>query len=66
MIQKDVIVVGGGMVGSAAAVGLAQLGLKVQLIERTTLPHFEPNQPYDIRISAISVTSVKLLEQLNA
>ena len=66
MIQKDVIVVGGGMVGSAAAVGLAQLGLKVQLIERTTLPHFEPNQPYDIRISAISVTSVRLLEQLNA
>ncbi|MFM9745575.1 FAD-dependent oxidoreductase, partial [Streptomyces brasiliscabiei] len=46
MIQKDVIVVGGGMVGSAAAVGLTQLGLKVQLIERTTLPHFEPNQPY--------------------
>ncbi|MGR3807499.1 FAD-dependent monooxygenase [Pasteurella testudinis] len=64
--QKEVIVVGGGMVGSAAAVGLAQLGLKVHLIERGALPHFAAEQPYDIRISAISVASMQLLKKLQA
>ena len=31
-IQKDVIVVGGGMIGAACALGLAQLGLQIQVI----------------------------------
>ncbi|MBE2896959.1 2-octaprenyl-3-methyl-6-methoxy-1,4-benzoquinol hydroxylase [Pasteurellaceae bacterium HPA106] len=66
MKQCDVIVVGGGMVGSAAALGLAQQKLTVQLIERSPLPHFDHNSDYDIRISAISAGSVKLLKQLNA
>ncbi|TNH06683.1 FAD-dependent oxidoreductase [Testudinibacter sp. TR-2022] len=64
--RKDVIVVGGGMVGSAAALGLAKLGLNVQLIEQGSLPHFSAEQPYDIRISAISAASVKLLQELQA
>ncbi|MGV6988575.1 FAD-dependent monooxygenase [Testudinibacter sp. P80/BLE/0925] len=64
--QKEVIVIGGGMVGSAAAVGLAQLGLNVHIIERGALPHFAAEQPYDIRISAISVASVQLLKALHA
>lgn len=66
MKQCDVIVVGGGMVGAAAALGLARQNLAVQLIERRALPHFEHNSNYDIRISAISAGSVKLLKQLNA
>ncbi|QIW15143.1 2-octaprenyl-3-methyl-6-methoxy-1,4-benzoquinol hydroxylase [Pasteurellaceae bacterium RH1A] len=65
-MQQDVIVVGGGMVGAATALGLANLGLKVALLEKHPLPTFEPGQPYDLRISAISVTSVKLLEKLGA
>lgn len=68
--QKSAIVVGGGMVGSAAALGLARLGLNVHLIEHAPLPHFDPNeesnQPYDIRISAISAASVNLLQELQA
>ncbi|MBE2894407.1 FAD-dependent oxidoreductase [Spirabiliibacterium falconis] len=66
MKHCDVIVVGGGMVGAAAALGLAQQQLKVQLLERQPLPHFEPDGAYDIRISAISAGSVKLLNQLAA
>lgn len=66
MISKEVIIVGGGMIGSAAAVGLAQLGFNLHVIERGALPHFAANQPYDIRISAISAASVQLLEQLAA
>ncbi|QLB12737.1 2-octaprenyl-3-methyl-6-methoxy-1,4-benzoquinol hydroxylase [Bisgaardia hudsonensis] len=65
-IQKEIIVVGGGMVGAACVAGLAQQGLEVQLIERNEVPQFDPNAPYDLRISAISVASVNLLKQLNA
>lgn len=38
--QKEIIIVGGGMVGTACAVGLAKLGLQIHLIERSPLPHF--------------------------
>ncbi|MBF0785065.1 FAD-dependent oxidoreductase [Muribacter muris] len=64
--QQEVIVIGGGMVGAATALGLAKLGLKVALIEKQPLPTFQPNSPYDVRISAISVASVALLEALGA
>ncbi|AKD37902.1 2-octaprenyl-3-methyl-6-methoxy-1,4-benzoquinol hydroxylase [Pasteurella multocida subsp. multocida OH4807] len=65
-IQKEIIVVGGGMVGAACALGLAQQGQDIHLIEHAPLPHFDPNSPYDIRISAISVASVNLLKKLGA
>ncbi|MGX2974055.1 FAD-dependent oxidoreductase [Ursidibacter arcticus] len=64
--QQDVIVVGGGMVGAATALGLAKLGLNVALLEKNPLPEFSGNAPYDVRISAISVASVALLEKLGA
>lgn len=65
-MQPQVIVVGGGMVGAACALGLGQLGLKVRLIEQTPIEPYDRNQPYDVRISAISMASVKLLQQLQA
>ncbi|MFU2079729.1 FAD-dependent monooxygenase [Avibacterium endocarditidis] len=64
--QRDVIIVGGGMVGAACAVGLGQLGLNVQVIEGAPLPTFQENSPYDLRISAISLASVQLLQQLQS
>ncbi|HDR1022924.1 TPA: FAD-dependent monooxygenase [Pasteurella multocida] len=66
VIQKEIIVVGGGMVGAACALGLGQQGRNVQLIEHAPLPEFIPDSPYDLRISAISAASVNLLTQLNA
>lgn len=66
VIQKEIIVVGGGMVGAACALGLGQQGRNVQLIEHAPLPEFVPDAPYDLRISAISAASVNLLTQLNA
>ncbi|MGL5907472.1 MAG: FAD-dependent oxidoreductase [Shewanella sp.] len=62
----DVIVVGGGMVGAASAIGLAQLGLKVALVEAFAPTAFEPQQPLDVRVSAISVASETLLARLGA
>ncbi|CAH0526623.1 3-demethoxyubiquinol 3-hydroxylase [Vibrio hippocampi] len=60
------VVVGGGMVGSASAVGFAQQGRRVAVIEKNTPQPFEVNQQMDLRVSAISHRSVDLLNQLGA
>ena len=63
-IQHDVVIVGGGMVGAAVAVGLGQLGLSVAMIEAYQPKAYEPEQALDLRVSAISVASELLLERL--
>ncbi|EGR0363509.1 2-octaprenyl-3-methyl-6-methoxy-1,4-benzoquinol hydroxylase [Vibrio cholerae] len=62
----DILVVGGGMVGAAAALGFARQGRKVAVIDSGAPHAFEPSQPMDVRVSAISQTSVALLEELGA
>lgn len=62
----DAVVVGGGMVGAAAALGLARSGLTVALLEHEAPEAFDPQSPPDLRISAIGCTSVGLLKQLDA
>ncbi|MFZ1872428.1 MAG: 3-demethoxyubiquinol 3-hydroxylase [Chania sp.] len=64
--RVDVVVVGGGMVGAAAALGLAQAGLSVALLEHQAPDAFDAQSPPDLRISAIGCTSVGLLKQLGA
>ncbi|WP_448213380.1 FAD-dependent oxidoreductase [Colwellia sp. MEBiC06753] len=66
MKQVDVIVVGGGMVGAASALSLANLGLSVVILERLAPIAFDAKQPIDLRVSAISVASENLLKDLNA
>lgn len=69
----DILIVGGGMIGSALALGLSRQGWQVALIEAapaddlmalpqpaTGVENFEP------RVSAISLASQRLLEQLGA
>ena len=63
---KDIVIIGGGMTGAACASGLAPLGLQIQLIEKSPPPSYDFNQPYDLRISAISEGSVSLLKKLKA
>ncbi|MCT4700724.1 2-octaprenyl-3-methyl-6-methoxy-1,4-benzoquinol hydroxylase [Enterobacteriaceae bacterium H20N1] len=60
----DVAVVGGGMVGAAAALGLAQNGFQVAVIEHQAPAEFESSSQPDVRISAISSASVALLKSL--
>ncbi|WP_145572828.1 3-demethoxyubiquinol 3-hydroxylase [Yersinia mollaretii] len=62
----DVVVVGGGMVGAAAALGLAQTGWSVALLEHEAPAPFDTNSVPDLRVSAIGCTSVTLLKQLGA
>ena len=60
----DVAIVGGGMVGGALALGLAQQGFTVTVLEKTAPPAFDPASAPDVRISAISAASVSLLKGL--
>jgi 2-octaprenyl-3-methyl-6-methoxy-1,4-benzoquinol hydroxylase len=60
----DVGIVGGGMVGGALALGLTQQGFTVTVIEKNAPPAFDASSPPDVRISAISASSVGLLRGL--
>lgn len=62
----DVVVVGAGMTGAAAALGFAQEGMRVALLEKAEPTAFDANSAPDVRISAISRSSVDLLKQLGA
>ena len=50
----DIVVVGGGMVGAAAACLLAQQGWQIAVIEQTEPEAYSPEQAMDLRVSAIS------------
>lgn len=62
--QTDVVVVGGGMVGGALALGLAQQGFSVTVVEKSAPGKFDSGAQPDVRISAISAASVSLLRGL--
>ncbi|CAM3843907.1 3-demethoxyubiquinol 3-hydroxylase [Rahnella bruchi] len=62
----DAVIVGGGMVGASAALGLAKQGLQVALIENEAPAGFDPSAPADLRISAIGCASVRFLQKLGA
>ena len=66
MIERpiEVAIVGGGMVGAAAALGLANGGFRVAVIEHLPPQAFQSGSPPDVRISAIGTQSVSLLQSL--
>lgn len=66
MNRYDVVVVGGGMVGSALALGLAKQGYYVSVLESRIPAPFSQEQPADLRVSAISMATVRLLKDLGA
>ena len=61
----DIVIVGGGMVGSALACALGNSSLKIAVIEGRK-PDFDWSEDsYDIRVSAITRASQRLFEKLN-
>jgi 2-octaprenyl-6-methoxyphenol hydroxylase len=62
--RYQVIVVGAGLVGAAAALALGRQGLRVALVERQ--PPQTPPEQWDTRIYAISPTSQRFLERIGA
>ncbi|MBP2844846.1 2-octaprenyl-3-methyl-6-methoxy-1,4-benzoquinol hydroxylase [Dickeya oryzae] len=63
-MHYDAVIVGGGMVGAAAALGLAQRGFQVAVLEQEAPPSFVVGSAPDVRVSAIGQASVRLLERL--
>ncbi len=61
-IKADVLVVGGGMVGAAVALGLVQRGLDVRIVDQRW-PEV-PEGEYDLRVVALSGQSIGLLDRL--
>jgi 2-octaprenyl-3-methyl-6-methoxy-1,4-benzoquinol hydroxylase len=67
MIEKfDVVIVGGGMVGSAVACSLGNSSLKVAVIESTLPQAFSAEQAHDLRVSALSIASKNILDTVGA
>ena len=64
--KRDVVILGGGMIGAATAIGLAQLGLSVTVIEAFRPEAYSSEQAIDLRVSAISLATETLLERLGA
>ena len=62
----DVVIVGGGMVGAAVACALGNSSLRVAIIEQQLPEPFTPDQPHDLRVSALSIASRKILETVGA
>lgn len=68
MIEHEILIIGGGLVGAAAAVALKRQGRDVALLEirpaETDLGHLETG--WDARIFAISPVNQALLQSLDA
>ncbi|MFA6164795.1 MAG: FAD-dependent monooxygenase [Methylobacter sp.] len=62
----DVVIVGGGMVGAAVACSLGGSSLRVAVIESLPPQVFSPDQPHDLRVSALSIASKNILETVGA
>lgn len=65
--QFDVIVVGGGMVGCTLALGLAQNGFKIALLEKQAPNlNWSDDEPYQPRVSALTRASENIIRNLGA
>jgi len=60
----QVAIVGGGMVGATLACLLAEEGVSVALIDAGDPAKTWPENDYDLRVSALTLTSVKLFKSL--
>lgn len=63
MEKKEIIIVGGGMVGALSALLLAQQGFIIHLIEKNKVQIHQQAGDFDLRVSAFSAQSTRLLQK---
>jgi 2-octaprenylphenol hydroxylase len=63
---SDLIIVGGGMVGAALGCAVAEAGFSVTLLERREPQREWPGDEVDLRVSALTRASQRLLQNLGA
>lgn len=61
----EVIVVGGGIVGATTACALAHANVKVALVDRFNPDRQFPDEPADLRVSALTKASQNIFEALS-
>lgn len=66
MEHADILIVGGGMVGTALAAALSGHGISITVLEQTPPTPFTATQTPDLRVSAISPASAMLLREIGA
>jgi 2-octaprenyl-3-methyl-6-methoxy-1,4-benzoquinol hydroxylase len=64
--EYDVLIVGGGMVGATLGCALGGSRLRAAVLEDSPPPEFSPEQPHDLRVSAVSVASASILKTVGA
>ncbi|MDH5181284.1 MAG: UbiH/UbiF/VisC/COQ6 family ubiquinone biosynthesis hydroxylase [Gammaproteobacteria bacterium] len=60
----DIVIVGGGMVGASMACALAELDIRVVLLEAGNIDHALPAEGFELRVSAITRASQRLFETM--
>ncbi len=63
---SDLLIVGGGMVGSALGCAVAEAGFSVTLLERKAPQRDWPQDEVDLRVSALTRASQRILDNLGA
>lgn len=61
----DIAVVGGGMVGAAAALALSRAGFSTALLEVRPPSPWQPQDDVDLRVVGLAPSSIKLLDELD-
>ncbi len=62
----DVVIAGGGMVGAALACALGEAGFQVAMVEREPPSGGWPEDEVDLRVSALTRASQRILQRLGA
>jgi len=63
MEKRELIIVGAGLVGALAALLLARQGHSIHIVEKNSCKAVDENAAFDLRVSAFSAQSKKLLEE---
>ena len=62
----DIVIIGGGMVGATLGCALGGSPLRVAVVEGEFPPAFSPDQPPDLRVSAVSIASASIFNVIGA